>query len=177
MSGRPAVGHRLLPHTADVVLEAWAPSRERCLAEAVHGLVAVFADTAGMVAGRSVGFTLGRAGDEELLVRLLEEVIYLVEVEGLVPVEVHVEPASDGGLGGRFDVVPLAPAMGGQGGGLAPAVVRARTGGLDVPGHRGRVRARRACPQPLTTPTGRRRATRRARPACWQVATTSSTSL
>lgn len=111
MSGRPAVGHRLLPHTADVVLEAWAPSRERCLAEAVRGLVAVFADTAGMVAGRSVGFTLGRAGDEELLVRLLEEVIYLVEVEGLVPVEVHVEPAADGGLGGRFDVVPLAPAM------------------------------------------------------------------
>lgn len=111
LSGRPAVGYRLLPHTADVVVEAWAPTRAACLAEAVRGLVAVFADTAGVAASRSVAFTLDPAGDEELLVRLLEEVIYLVDVDGVVPVDTHVEPAADGGLCGGFDVAPLALGM------------------------------------------------------------------
>jgi SHS2 domain-containing protein len=77
----------------------------------VRGLVAVFADTAGVVASRSVAFTLGPATNEELLVRLLEEVIYLVEVDEVVPVDVRVELTPDGGLGGRLDVAPLQPSM------------------------------------------------------------------
>jgi SHS2 domain-containing protein len=111
MTRGPAVGYRLLPHTADVVVQAWAPTRAACLAEAVRGLVAVFADTAGVVGSRSVAFTLGPAGDEELLVRLLEEVIYLVEVDGVVPVDVRVELTPDGGLRGRLDVAPLEAAI------------------------------------------------------------------
>jgi SHS2 domain-containing protein len=111
VSGRPASGYRMLPHTADVVVEAWAPTKPACLAKAVRGLVAVFADTAGVVASRSVVFTLGPAGDEELLVRLLEEVIFLVEVDGVVPVGVQVEPTPDGRLRGRFDVAPVEAAI------------------------------------------------------------------
>jgi SHS2 domain-containing protein len=111
MTERPAVGHRLLPHTADVVVEAWAPTRAACLAEAVRGLVAVFADTGGLLASRSIALALDPAGDEELLVRLLEEVIYLVEVEEVVPVGAHLEPSPDGGLHGRLEVAPLLPAM------------------------------------------------------------------
>ena len=110
-TGRGTVGYRLLPHTADVVVEAWAPTRAACLAEAVRGMVAVFADTAGVAAVRSVGFTLAPAGDDALLVRLLEEVIYLVEVDGLVPVDVEVGLEPGGGLRGRFEVAPLTPAM------------------------------------------------------------------
>src|SRR6266542_3957545 len=41
VSGRPASGYRMLPHTADVVVEAWAPTKPACLAKAVRGLVAV----------------------------------------------------------------------------------------------------------------------------------------
>ena len=52
------MGYRLLPHTADVVVEAWAPTRMACLAEVVRGLVAVFADITGVVASRSAAFTL-----------------------------------------------------------------------------------------------------------------------
>jgi SHS2 domain-containing protein len=111
VSGRPLSGYRTLPHTADVVVEAWAPTKPACLAEAVRGLVAVFADTAGIVASRSVVFTLGPAGDEELLVRLLEEAIFLVEVDGVVPVGVQVEPTPDGRLDVRFDVAPVEAAM------------------------------------------------------------------
>jgi SHS2 domain-containing protein len=111
VSEEPAAGYRLLPHTADVVVEAWAPAREGCLAEAVRGLVGVFAGIAGVEAVRSVAFTLLPASDEELLVRLLEEAIYLVEVDGVVPVDVEVEPDPDGGLRGRFEVARLTPAM------------------------------------------------------------------
>ena len=108
---RPASGYRLLPHTADVVVEAWAPTRDGCLAEAVRALVAVCADTSGLDAVRSVELRLAPAGDEELLVRLLEEVIYLLEVDELVPVGVEVGPEPGGGLRGRFEVAPLTPAM------------------------------------------------------------------
>ena len=34
-----------MPHTANVRIEAWAPTREECIAEAVRGLVDGFADT------------------------------------------------------------------------------------------------------------------------------------
>ena len=111
MRQRPAAGHRLLPHTADVVVEAWAPTRLGCFAEAVRGLVASFADTAGAAPGGAVEFALDPAGDEELLVRLLEEVVYLVDVDGVVPTGTQVEAAAGGGLRGRFEVALLAPGM------------------------------------------------------------------
>jgi SHS2 domain-containing protein len=64
-----------------------------------------------VAASGSVAFSLDPAGDEELLLPLLEEVIYLVDVHGVVPTDVHVEAAADGGLFGRFDVASLAPGM------------------------------------------------------------------
>jgi SHS2 domain-containing protein len=44
-------------------------------------------------------------------VRLLEEVIYLVEVDGVVPVEARVQLRADGGLRGRLRVARLQPGM------------------------------------------------------------------
>jgi hypothetical protein len=35
MEQRPESSHRSVPHTADALIEAWAPSREQCVAEAV----------------------------------------------------------------------------------------------------------------------------------------------
>jgi SHS2 domain-containing protein len=104
-------GHRLLPHTADLTVEAWAPTREECLAEAVHGLVASFADTAGAEAarpGRRVPFACPPESDTELLVRVLDEVIYLLDVRDVVPVRVALMSAPGGGLTGHVDVVDRA---------------------------------------------------------------------
>ncbi|HEV8559398.1 MAG TPA: archease [Actinophytocola sp.] len=42
----PSRGHRAVPHTADIRIEAWAPTREACLGEAVAALVESFADPA-----------------------------------------------------------------------------------------------------------------------------------
>jgi SHS2 domain-containing protein len=38
-------GHRTLPHTADVILEAWGPDLATCCEEAVAALVETYADS------------------------------------------------------------------------------------------------------------------------------------
>lgn len=95
MSGQ---GHRTVPHTADLRVEAWAPTRETCLAEAVRGLVTSFADVAGAAARRASERHLTAGTPEDLLVAALDEVIYLLDAEGEIPVSVAVRRAADGGV-------------------------------------------------------------------------------
>lgn len=88
-------GHAIRAHTADEILEAWGPTREACLEEAVLALV----DTVAAVGG--VGWSWHREAelvgtDEELLVTLLEEVVYHLDASGAVPVRVHVRPRASG---------------------------------------------------------------------------------
>jgi SHS2 domain-containing protein len=100
-------GHRLVPHTADVRIEAWGASRECCLAEAVLGMVDCFADVSAVRprAVEQVRFEEG-SGDD-LLAALLDEVVYRLEVHGQVPVDVETD-AAEGGLDVRLAVAPLA---------------------------------------------------------------------
>ena len=90
-------GHRTVPHTADVRVEAWGTTREHCLAEAALGLVECFADASAAPTAAVERIRLAEGSDEELLTALLEEVIYWLEVPGRVPVEVETD-ACDGGL-------------------------------------------------------------------------------
>jgi SHS2 domain-containing protein len=89
-------GHRTLPHTADLRIEAWAPTREACLAESVVGLVESFADTAGAEPARTVTVDLTAATDEDALVAVLDEVIYLLDTEHAVPLTVDIQPRTNG---------------------------------------------------------------------------------
>ncbi|MFE6281165.1 archease [Streptomyces sp. NPDC057877] len=89
-------GHRALPHTADLRIEAWGASREGCLVEAVRGMVECFADVAGARPAAVRRVRLAGDGDEELLAGLLDEVIFRMEVHGQVPVDVA---AAEGGAG------------------------------------------------------------------------------
>lgn len=98
--------YALRPHVADVILEAWAPDRLGCMAAAVEGLVASFADPQDAVPDRSVPFALAPAPDADLLVRLLEEVVFVVDALGRVPVETRIAEA-DGGLRGTFATVAV----------------------------------------------------------------------
>jgi SHS2 domain-containing protein len=102
-SGGPS-GHRLLPHTADVMVSAWAPTVEGCLAQAVRGLVSCFADIRTVPPERLVAFVCDPGPDSELLVQVLEEAIYLVDAHDMVPVQVTVARTRDGGLVGEFGV-------------------------------------------------------------------------
>lgn len=91
-------GHRTVPHTADLRVEAWAPTREECLAEAVCGLVESFAAVAAVRPGRTVRRHLAADSDEDLLVAVVDEVIYLLDAEGEIPVSVTAERGRDGGV-------------------------------------------------------------------------------
>jgi SHS2 domain-containing protein len=81
---RPS-GHRGVPHTADVRIEAWAGSREQCVAEAVAALVDGFADISAAPVAGTVEFRAGPAPDPDLLVAVLDRVIYLIDTEGQLP--------------------------------------------------------------------------------------------
>lgn len=72
-------GHHTLPHTADVILKAWAPTRADCLVEAVAALTESFADTSHVAPTRWHAFRLAAATDEQALVSLLEEALYVLD--------------------------------------------------------------------------------------------------
>nr|WP_206664156.1 archease [Thermomonospora catenispora] len=109
--GRPA-GHRRVPHTADLRIEAWGPTRERCLAEAVRGLVSSFADTAGVRPRRTVAVELPPGPAEDALVTVLEEVIYRLEVDGEITLDAEVAEPPGGGPVARLTVGDAAEATG-----------------------------------------------------------------
>jgi SHS2 domain-containing protein len=103
-----ASGYRLLPHTADVMVSAWAPTVEDCLAQAVRGLVSCFAETGAARPQRLVPFACDPAPESELLVELLEEAIYVIDAHDAIPVQVAVVRTADGGLVGEFGVADRA---------------------------------------------------------------------
>lgn len=89
-------GHRTLPHTADARVEAWAPTREECIAEAVHGVVACFVDTADAVSDQAHRFCIDEREDSDLLVEVLNEVIYVLDTTGHVPADVRLSRTATG---------------------------------------------------------------------------------
>ncbi|MEV6162399.1 archease [Streptomyces sp. NPDC052052] len=94
-----ARGHRTVPHTADLRVEAWAPTVEGCIGEAVRAVVEGFADTsrAATVGDRVCTVTAG--ADVDLLVSVLEEVVYRMDADGEIPLAVEpgaIRPAAHG---------------------------------------------------------------------------------
>ena len=98
-----AAGRRTLPHTADLQVEAWAPSREACLRQAVLGSVEAFVDTGGAASTGTHAFRV-EAEDEQLLVAVLEEIVFWLDTTGTVPVQAAVTSCG-GGCDVRFDTV------------------------------------------------------------------------
>lgn len=99
-------GYRRVPHTADVRIEAWAPTREECVERAVAAMVDGFVELPGEPVGaREAEFRVPRAADPDLLVGVLDEVIYRMDTTGEVPAGVAVSAAPDGGLAVRLRVV------------------------------------------------------------------------
>jgi protein archease len=88
---RPARGHRAVPHTADIRIEAWGPTWDACLTEAVTALVDSFADTTGARPERIVTADLPAGTDADRLAAVLDEVIYLLDTEDAVPLGLEVD--------------------------------------------------------------------------------------
>ena len=98
--------HRTVAHTADMRVEAWAPTRETCITEAVLGTVAAFVDTSPAAVAHSRHCRLQGSSDGDLLVAVLDEVIFLLDTVRAVPIDLEVEPLDDG-VDVRFDMVDL----------------------------------------------------------------------
>jgi SHS2 domain-containing protein len=86
-----------VPHTADLRIEAWAPTRNGCIREAVLGTVDSFLDTSSARPNHTLVRRLTAEHDDDLLVAVLEEVIYLLDTAGDAPVDVEVN-GNDGDL-------------------------------------------------------------------------------
>jgi SHS2 domain-containing protein len=116
MGARTPSGYRTVPHTADVRIEAWAPTREQCVAQAVTALVAVFAHLTGDEPADTLEFTVEAGANEDMLAAVLDEVIYRLDTTGQVPVDAKVR-TGDGDLRvqlrttdvNRVDIVGAAP--------------------------------------------------------------------
>ena len=88
-----AAGHRGVPHTADLRIEAWAPSRDDCIRQAVLGTVDSFLDISSARPHRSLSRRLTAGSDDDLLVAVLEEVIFLLDTVGEAPVDLDLQGA------------------------------------------------------------------------------------
>jgi SHS2 domain-containing protein len=109
--GRREYGHRSVPHTADLRIEAWGPTREDCIAEAVRGLVESFADISRTTYQHATEHHLEAGSDADLLAAAVEEVIYHLDADGTIPAEVEVRPAAGGGIDLRLRGVDAAAAQ------------------------------------------------------------------
>ncbi|HMK98576.1 MAG TPA: archease [Acidimicrobiales bacterium] len=130
-------GHRLLPHTADAVIEAWGPDRPACLVEAMEALVDIFAEAGDAAVTRTLPLSAEAAASADVLVSLLEEVIYVTEVLGVVPVRFHLADTEDGGVAGDMEVVEA-----GQVELVGPVPKAVSYHGLDIAEHDGTWRCR-----------------------------------
>ncbi|MFI7407354.1 archease [Streptomyces sp. NPDC049627] len=104
---RGGSGHRAVPHTADVRIEAWGVSRERCLVEAALGMVECFADVAAVRPTSVERVQFAEESDEDLLTALLDEVVFRLDVDGRVPVDLEAD-TTDGDLDVRLALADLA---------------------------------------------------------------------
>jgi SHS2 domain-containing protein len=99
-------GWRLLPHTADAIIEAWGPDRASCLTEALLGLVRSFAAVPDTAVTQLLPIAAPTGGPEDVLVSLFEDLLYVVDVFSVVPVRFHLTDTEGGGIAGDMEVVP-----------------------------------------------------------------------
>ncbi|WP_067893804.1 archease [Nocardia vaccinii] len=104
-----SAGHVFVSHTADLRIEAWAPTRARCLAEAVEALVDSFIDRPRPEPSTAIDWLLPDNDTENPLADLLDEVIYQMDVYARIPVATVVEPATIGWQV-RFEMADLSTA-------------------------------------------------------------------
>lgn len=81
MAGR---GHRLVTHTADTGIEAWGATLDAAFEEAALGLSELMIDPSAVEERVAHRIAIHGDDDGDLLVRWLNELVYLVDARGLV---------------------------------------------------------------------------------------------
>lgn len=103
MASEVARGHRLLPHTADVIVEAWGASDLACAEEGARALIEI------CVSGESepeVGQWLATITNpgQDLVRDVLDEVIFAFDTSEHAPVDVHLSGVAELGVEIRLDL-------------------------------------------------------------------------
>lgn len=80
--GRELKGFEVLDHTADVGIRAYGGSREEAFANCALGMMSLILDVESVEPRERKEVVVEASGPEELLVRWLSEILYLVEAEG-----------------------------------------------------------------------------------------------
>jgi len=88
-------GFRLLEHPADLGLEAWGGTLAAAFEQAARGLVAIILDPGTIGENETREISLSARDPDQLLVKWLEEVLYLYDGAGFVPSSVRVEELSE----------------------------------------------------------------------------------
>ncbi|HWD03262.1 MAG TPA: archease [Amycolatopsis sp.] len=93
----PKVANTRRPvHAGDLRIEAWAPTRESCLAEAVNALIGSFLGPARPPVSSCSHFHVTGANDSELLHAVLDKVIAAVLERHEVPVATAISATAQG---------------------------------------------------------------------------------
>jgi SHS2 domain-containing protein len=87
------------------MLEAWGTSRVACLEQAVAAVIESFADVSGVVPLDREPIVIDAVSDEDTLVALLEEVLFLIDARSVVPVSVELEEHAEGRVTGTFSTI------------------------------------------------------------------------
>lgn len=85
-----------MPHTADVIVEAWGPDVVACAEEAAAGLMSVYAVPGPAAVVGHHRARLVATAPEALVLGVADEVIFALDTADGVPVRVEVVPAGDG---------------------------------------------------------------------------------
>lgn len=77
-------GHRLIAHTADTGIEAWGATLDEAFEEAALALFELMVEPATVSERETHRVTISGTDDGDLLVRWLNELLYLVDARGMV---------------------------------------------------------------------------------------------
>lgn len=97
-----SAGFLLLEHTADMGIEAWAPTRIEIYIQAAEGLRSLIFGRIQSTAGSTQEVNLIADNEEELLVAWLNEIVYLCDVRNLVPTLFEIEELDNQRLRGTI---------------------------------------------------------------------------
>lgn len=107
MTGDP--GFRILEHPADIGIEAWGRTIPEAFSRAAFALVSIILDPACITVRETRMVELHAADRDQLLVKWLEEILYLYDGERFVPSSIEITEHSPVSLTARLHGEPFDP--------------------------------------------------------------------
>ncbi|MBI2880273.1 MAG: archease [Candidatus Tectomicrobia bacterium] len=100
--GSRTAGYRLRPTTADLAVEAWGGRKEDIFRQAARGLFRVMCDPKTVEPRETLPCRAADGNAEDLLVRWLNELIYLHEIHCFLACDVQIDRLTDTQVEGRL---------------------------------------------------------------------------